>query len=340
LVKRAFSDGQLNFLVGVNILVLVCAAVLSGADFLDPYNLQSMASQIPELGLLAIGVMLAMVSGNGGIDLSGIALANLSAVLAGMLAPELVSPDTAPNAYALAFCAVALTVGLLGGLLNSVLIAVVGLTPILCTLGTQLFFTGMAVALTNGSGVRVDGAGFLETLGYENVLGIPWSFALFALIALAIGGWMSFSPNGVRLLLMGTNARAAQYAGVPRTRMLTMVYSLSGILASVAGIVIAARTSSAKWDYGSSYVLIAILIVVMAGVRPEGGYGRMICLVLSATALQILSSTFNFLDISNFFRDCAWGLLLLLFLASSRIDLKAFWPQASHKGTAAGQPPL
>jgi simple sugar transport system permease protein len=66
----------------------------------------------------------------------------------------------------------------------------------------------------------------------------------------------------------------------------------------------------------------------------------MICLVLSATALQILSSTFNFLDISNFFRDCAWGLLLLLFLASSRIDLKAFWPQASHKGTAAGQPPL
>lgn len=151
---------------------------------------------------------------------------------------------------------------------------------------------------------------------------------------------MSFSPNGVRLFLMGTNARAAQYAGVPRTRMLTTVYTLSGILASVAGIVIAARTSSAKWDYGSSYVLIAILIVVMAGVRPEGGYGRMICLVLSATALQILSSTFNFLDISNFFRDCAWGLLLLLFLASSRIDLKAFWPQASHKGTAAGQPPL
>lgn len=339
-MKRAFSDGQLNFLVGVNILVLACAAVLTGADFLDPYNLQSMASQIPELGLLAIGVMLAMISGNGGIDLSGIALANLSAVVAGLLVPGLVAPDEAPQLYAVVFCAVALTVGLLGGLLNSVLIAIVGLTPILCTLGTQLLFTGIAVALTNGSGVRIDGAGFLETLGYENVLNVPWSFALFAAIALAIGAWMRFSPNGVRLFLMGTNARAAQYAGVPRIRMLMMVYTISGVLASVAGIVIAARTSSAKWDYGSSYVLIAILIVVMAGVRPEGGYGRMICLVLSATALQILSSTFNFLDISNFFRDCAWGLLLLLFLASSRIDLRMFWSQAPHKGGTATRPPL
>jgi simple sugar transport system permease protein len=80
-----------------------------------------------------------------------------------------------------------------------------------------------------------------------------------------------------------------------------------------------------KWDYGSSYVMIAILIVVAAGVRPAGGYGRLICVVLSATALQLLSSMFNFLDVSNFFRDCAWGLMLLLFLAVSRFDARAWW---------------
>ena len=71
-------------------------------------------------------------------------------------------------------------------------------------------------------------------------------------------------------------------------------------------------------------MLIAILIVVMAGVRPSGGYGRVVCVVLSAIALQMLSSLFNFMGISNFFRDCAWGLLLLLFLASARIDLRPF----------------
>jgi simple sugar transport system permease protein len=78
-----------------------------------------------------------------------------------------------------------------------------------------------------------------------------------------------------------------------------------------------------KWDYGQSYLLIAILITVMAGVKPEGGYGRMTCLFLSTTALQLLSSMLNFLDVSNFFRDCAWGALLLIFLAFGRYELFA-----------------
>jgi len=67
----------------------------------------------------------------------------------------------------------------------------------------------------------------------------------------------------------------------------------------------------------------------MAGVRPDGGYGRMICVVLSATTLQLLSTMFNFLGISDFFRDCAWGLLLLIFLAVSRIDLGSWLPRRS-----------
>jgi simple sugar transport system permease protein len=90
----------------------------------------------------------------------------------------------------------------------------------------------------------------------------------------------------------------------------------------VVGVIIGARISSLKWDYGGSYVMIAILIVVMAGVRPDGGYGRMICVLLSATALQLVSTLFNFLDISTFFRDCAWGLLLLVFLAVPAISAR------------------
>ena len=71
------------------------------------------------------------------------------------------------------------------------------------------------------------------------------------------------------------------------------------------------------------YVLIAILITVMAGVRLNGGYGKITCVVLSAAALQMLSSMFNFLNISNFFRDLAWGLLLLIFLWVSEFDIRA-----------------
>jgi simple sugar transport system permease protein len=106
--------------------------------------------------------------------------------------------------------------------------------------------------------------------------------------------------------------------------MLLITYTICGVLAAIAGIIVAARNSSVKWDYGGSYVLIAILIAVLGGVKPEGGYGKVLCVLLAATALQILSSLFNFMNISNFFRDLAWGVLLLVLLASARVHL-GYW---------------
>ncbi|MDR1351252.1 MAG: ABC transporter permease [Zoogloeaceae bacterium] len=320
-----FADRQLNFLLVTNVAVLAVATLLAGTDFIGLYNLQSMAAQVPELGLLALGVMLAMISGNGGIDLSGIALANLSGMIAGLLAGWMLSPDEAPLAYTLLFLGIAVAVGLLGGMLNGVLIAWAGLTPILATLGTQLLFTGAAVVLTNGSALRLGYVEPLDDFGNATIFGIPLCFALFIAIAGLITFVLRYTPFGVHLYLLGTNAKAARYAGIACRRVIFLTYTVCGVLASVAGAIIAARTSSVKWDYGSSYVMIAILIVVAAGVRPAGGYGRLICVVLSATALQLLSSMFNFLNLSNFFRDCAWGLMLLLFLAVSRFDVKAWW---------------
>lgn len=338
-MKFKFSDPQLNFLVGINVFILLTATVLSHGDFIDIYNFQSMASQLPELGLLAIGVALAMISGNGGIDLSGVGLANLAGVVAAGVVPQLVVADTSPWLYTGMFVVVALSVGLAGGFLNGWLIARVGLTPILCTLGSQLIFTGLAVVLTNGSSLRISSVDPMSAIGNEMLFGIPIPFIIFMLFLIGIGWLLRYSPFGIRLFLLGTNAKAARYAGIPGERMLITTYTLCGLLAGVAGVIIAARTASVKADYGSSYLLIAILIAVMAGVRPQGGYGRMVCLFFSAMALQLLSSTFNLLDISNFFRDCAWGLLLLCFLASARINLKDFHFFLSRNSASLDQSP-
>jgi len=94
-----------------------------------------------------------------------------------------------------------------------------------------------------------------------------------------------------------------------------------------------------KFDYGSSYLLIAILIAVMAGVKPEGGYGRVICVVLSAIALQLMSSLLNFGGLSNFVRDFAWGLLLLAFLAIGRHDLVGFLFRGNRERVGSGANP-
>lgn len=318
------TGGQLVMLVAINCLLLVLGAAISDGSFLSLFNLQSMASQVPEIGLLAIGVMLAMCAGNGGIDLSGIALANLSGVVSAVIVSSMISSADSETAYSLAFILVALLAGFAGGLINGVLISRLDITPILCTLGTQMAFTGLAVVVSGGKAVTVGSPALLSSLGNDMIAGIPISFVIFILVAGLIAAALKFTPYGLWLMLMGTNQKAAVYAGFPKTGVLIATYGLSGTLSGLAGIIIAARNVNVKFDYGSSYLLIAILIAVMAGVRPEGGYGRVICVVLSAIALQLMSSLLNFGGLSNFVRDLAWGALLLTFLAVGRYDLTSF----------------
>ena len=330
-MKNWFSDRQLTFLIAMNGAIVLLATFFSDGLFIDIDNLQSMGGQVSELGILSIAVMLAMISGSGGIDLSVVALANLSGVIAGLVVPHFFSPDDAPLAFTLGFVVLAVLVGALGGLVNGLLIARGRMTPILATLGTQLLYAGLAVGLTNGSAVRIGYVEELAAIGNETILSVPVPFLIFAALIALVGVLLKHSPFGIRLFLMGTNPKAARYAGIPEQRMLMLTYTVCGMLAAIAGIIIASRTSSAKWDFGTSYLMIAILTVVMAGVKPEGGYGKAICLFFSALTLQVMSSAFNLVGISSFFRDLAWGALLLLSLASGRFDLRAFWSQAKQR---------
>lgn len=308
----------------MNCLLLAAGAAISDGAFLSLFNLQSMASQLPEIGLLAIGVMLAMCAGNGGIDLSGIALANLSSVLAAVIVSPLLSASEGGAAFSMAYMGVALATGLVGGVFNGLLIARLGITPILCTLGTQMAFTGLAVVVSAGRAVTVGSPEPLASVGNALLFQVPISFLIYLAVAALIAALLRYTRFGFWLMLMGTNGKAAAYAGFPTGKVMTGAYAISGALSGLSGVVIAARNVNVKWDYGTSYLLIAILIVVMAGVRPEGGYGRVVCVVLSAVALQLLSSMLNFAGLSNFVRDFGWGALLLVFLAVARYDLAEF----------------
>ncbi|TCK19746.1 monosaccharide ABC transporter membrane protein (CUT2 family) [Ancylobacter aquaticus] len=315
------TGGQLVMLVVINAALLAVGAMISGGTFLSPFNLQSMAGQLPEIGFLAIGVMLAMCAGNGGIDLSGIALANLSGVASAIIVASFLASTGNETVFSIAFIAVALVIGLVGGMFNGLLISRLNITPILCTLGTQMLFTGIAVVLSDGRAVAVGSPELLSAIGNGLFLGVPISFLVFIGAAGLVAALLKFTPFGLWLMLMGTNPKAATFAGFPKARVLIATYATSGLLAGLAGIIIAARNVNVKWDYGTSYLLIAILIAVMAGVRPEGGYGRVICVVMATIALQLMSSLLNFGGLSNFVRDFAWGALLLTFLAVGRYNL-------------------
>ncbi|MEM8571443.1 MAG: ABC transporter permease [Pseudomonadota bacterium] len=296
----------------IAVLVFALMSLLAPDRFLSPQNLTSMAFQFPEFAILALAMTITMTTG--GIDLSVVGVANLSAVIAATILTAFSGPGTA-GALAVMWLAVALaaslSVGAAAGLFNGILVSRLGLPPILATLGSGLVFTGFAVAMTGGSAV-MGFPGVVAFIGNATLWVIPVPLILFAVLALGLHILLTRTGFGLRVTMYGANPLAALYAAIDVNRMLLKVYVIAGMLSAVAGMIVMSRANSAKADYGSSYLLLAVLIAVLGGVNPYGGYGRVIGVVLAVLSMQFLSSGLNMLQVSNFARELIWGGLLLL----------------------------
>lgn len=305
-------DGNLTRLLIITITILVVMSFLKPDLFLTIRNFSSMSFQFPEYGILAIAIMITMLTG--GIDLSAVAIANLSAILAAITMLKLIPQSFAGgNMIIIILVAIlsSIVTGIICGLLNGFLIAKVGITPILATLGTMQLFTGIAIVITKGTAIY----GFPDQFSYIGN-GSLWIFPvpllIFTIIVLSFAMLLNKTAFGLKVYFMGTNPTASHFSGINNTLVLIKTYMLSGILASMAGIIMIARTNSAKADYGTSYTLQAILIAVLGGVNPNGGFGTIAGLVLAVLSLQFLSSGFNMLRFSNFFKEFIWGGVLII----------------------------
>jgi simple sugar transport system permease protein len=128
------------------------------------------------------------------------------------------------------------------------------------------------------------------------------------------------TPLGKQMRLYGTNSHAAPFAGIPTFRVLVLTYALSEITAACAGLVILSRANSANADYGTSYLLLSVLINILAGVNPNGGSGTVFGLVLAVLSLQFLSSGLNLLAVNNFARDLLNGVLLVTVMIANQLQ--------------------
>jgi simple sugar transport system permease protein len=210
--------------------------------------------------------------------------------------------------------ALALAVGVVGGALNGFLIAKLKITPILATLGTSQVFTGLALVMTGGPAIVGFPAGW-NFIGNGKVAGVAVPFLIFLALAAGISFILSRTAFGAKLMLIGTNPKAAVFAGLDTERIVFQSYVLTGVLASVAGLILSGRTNAAKSDYGASYLLEAVLIAVLGGTNPAGGRGTVLGVSIAVLALMLLSSGFQILRFSNFLIDFIWGGFLLLVIA-------------------------
>lgn len=307
-LSRLFSQPESRLAV-IMVLVFALMAALAPDRFLTAQNATSMAFQFPEFAILALAITITMLTG--GIDLSIVGIANCCAIVSALILTRLAPGAEAGIGWLLLSYLAALSGGAAAGLLNGVLIAYLGLPPILATLGSGLIFTGLAVAFTGGTAVMGFPAS-VAWLGNGSVLGLPVPLLVFGALAAGLSFVLSRTGFGLKVQMFGANPLAARYAAVDIERMLLKVYVASGMLAAVAGLVIMSRANSAKADYGQSYTLLAVLIAVLGGVNPYGGYGRVIGVVLAVLTMQFLSSGLNMLQVSNFARELIWGALLIL----------------------------
>ena len=311
LIGLAQGQRNLSRLLGLTVAVFLLFSVLSPRVFFSSINFQTMGFSIPEIGLLGLAIMIAFVTG--GIDLSVVSIANLTALTTATLFAAFDATDaTGARAVGLtvAFVAAGLLVAVLAGLFNGFLVAVVGITPILATLGTMQLYNGIAIVWTGGKNLYGMPDVFL-TLGINTVAGIPISFLVFGAICLMVAVLLNRSPLGIKLRLVGANPTAARFSGIDNRRVLLMTYVVTGLLAGAAGVIIASRSASASADYGSTYVLLAIVIAVLAGTNPDGGYGTVLGVVLATTTLQMVSSGFNIVRLSAFQYTIAQGVILV-----------------------------
>jgi simple sugar transport system permease protein len=295
-------------LIAIAAAIVVTFSILRPAVFLSASNLQFLALATPELAILSLAIALTMLTA--GIDLSVVAIANVAGVTSALMltgkadSPGLVLAASASGILAATVC----------GLINGVFVAYLRVTPILATLGTSQLFAGVALVLTQGTVIKGMPESF-TSVATVTVAGIPVIFLLMIVVAVVLGVVLTRTSLGFRMRMLGANEIAAKFSGFKNTRILLVTYAISGLLAGIAGLVISSRASGANSDYGTSYILLGIVVAVLAGVNPDGGYMTVAGVVIATLTLQLLSTGLLGLNISAHIVNIAQGSLLIGMMA-------------------------
>jgi rhamnose transport system substrate-binding protein len=291
-----------------------------GKNFFTAVNAFEIVRLSVEIGLIAVAMTPVIVTG--GIDLSVGSLMGLTAVVFGMLWRDAHLPITVA-------AIITLTVGAGAGLLNSLLITRLALPPLIVTLGTFSLFRGLAEGMTRG---------------VENYTSFPHSFLMLGqgflrggmpvqlpLLLAATGGywWLLHQTTiGRGLVAIGYSPEGALYAGIPVQRRLSLVYTLSGLMASLAALIYVSHLGQAKADAGTGYELTAITAVVLGGTSIFGGRGTIHGTLLGLIVIVVLQNGLRLAALPAELAGILVGCILLVTIAMERLS-RVTWTSGS-----------
>ncbi|MCL1950663.1 MAG: ribose ABC transporter permease [Turicibacter sp.] len=288
----------------VGLIVLVVFISILNPRFIQSQNILNLLRQVSINALIAFGMTFVILTG--GIDLSvGATLALSSALSAGLMVS---------GVPAIVAILAGIALGALLGAVNGLLITVGKMAPFIATLATMTLFRGLTLVYTDGNPITGLGDSVLfQMMGRGYVFGfIP--FPVFIVLITFVGLFVLLhkTPFGRKTYAIGGNEKASFISGIKVDRMKLIIYSLSGALSALAGIILSSRLNSAQPNAGNAFELDAIAAVVLGGTSLTGGKGKILGTLIGVLIIGVLNNGLNLLGVSSFYQQVVKGVVILI----------------------------
>jgi ribose transport system permease protein len=297
-------------ILGILLLLIVLCAVTAilNPRFLSQANLTNMANVIGLYGVFSIGCGLVIITG--GIDLSVGSMLALNGVLLCMALGQWHWPWPVAALFVIA-------VPMLLGWAHGLLITRMNMQPFIVTLCGLLLYRGLARFIADDSTKGFSGAediGVLRFIASGQLFGvIPMPFVILVVVTAITWVALHQSVYGRYLLATGRNEEAARFSGINTKRVIASAYVISGLLAGIAGIMLAFYTSSVSpSNHGNFYELYGIAAAVLGGCSLRGGEGSILGIVIGTAILQVLQNLVNLLGIPSSLNFAVMGAVVLI----------------------------
>lgn len=310
-IKPFFKEYQEETFLLLVILVIVAISPIFSPEFFSSYNLFNLLRQISYTAIVSVGILLVILLG--GIDLS------VASIMQAVSLTSILLMQNQLPVWIVVF--IGLLLGALIGLLNGALITFGKLQPFIVTLGTMVIIEGFTLISTQGKGVSGDvsdeflaiGAGFLG----------PVPIPVVIMILIYVVGYLLLTKTvfGREIYSVGSNRLSAFNSGINVNKIQLLVYSLSGLLAAVAGLLIASRTGAYQPGGATGMEMNAIAAVVLGGASLAGGKGTIGGTFLGALLAGLLFNLLVFLNMNSYIQQFILGVIILgavIFSASKR----------------------
>ncbi|MCE5255423.1 MAG: ABC transporter permease [Spirochaetaceae bacterium] len=292
------------------IVILALLFQIRNPKFLTLSNLKDLFTNTAILGVLSVGMMMVLLTG--GIDLSIGATIAFSGMVTALTVS--VNPSISPIVSLLQGMATGLIIGMIVGFL----IAYCKILPIIASLGMMNIVRGLTYLVSKGKWVSAyqmsDG---FKAISTGTTLGINNLVVIAIVIYLIFAYFINHTRTGRFIYAVGSSPETADIVGIPRKRILLLVYAAMGVLAGLAGVLWVSRYASAQGDTAQGYEMSVIAAVVLGGVSVSGGRGKVSGIILGTILFGMLNNALPLINVSPFWQQAIQGVVILMAVISN-----------------------